>query len=114
MFRFPKGRMALGTEARHLLGQFECFFAFLRVRSDRGLVTGITGLCNGMDVFRLEHLRVALPRYAAFLCRGCSAQAGKEQRQRCQNDQHGACSFDLCKHDFSLQYYSKKQTIVGH
>jgi hypothetical protein len=112
VFQLPEGRMALGTEARHLLGQFECFFAFLRMRSDRGLVTGITGLCDGMDVFRLEYLRVTLPRYAAFLSCGCSAQAGKEPRQHYQNDQQSTCFFDRRKHDFSLLYYSKKQTIM--
>ena len=113
VFRFPKGRMALRTEAWYFLGQFECLFAFLRVRGDRGLVTGITGLCNRMDVFRFEHFRVALPRYAAFRCCGSSAQAGKEQRQRCQNHQDNTCFFEHGKHDFSLEYYSKKQTIMG-
>src|SRR3990172_63609 len=113
VLRFPKGRMALGTEAWYFLGQFECLFALLRVRSDRRLVTGITGLCNGMDVFRFEHVRVALPRYAAFRRYGCSAQTGKEPRQRGQNDQDDTCFFEHSEHEFSFEYYSKKQTIMG-
>src|SRR3990172_7804012 len=84
VLRFPKGRMALGTEAWYFLGQFECLFALLRVRSDRRLVTGITGLCNGM-----------------------------EPRQRCQNDQDDTCFFEHSEHEFSFEYYSKKQTIMG-
>lgn len=89
------GVMARCAEIWHILDKLECFLAFLGVRSKHGLVACIAGLQDGMDIFRLFELLMAIARCAAFLGRNIGGICYQKNDSKKERYQHSIASRTL-------------------
>lgn len=92
MFQVAETRMALITQIRRLLGEFERLFICLRMRSNDRLVAGIAGFRCRMDGFSFKQARVAFLGHTALCCRRPRVSEGQAKKKK-DNQEDYICFF---------------------